>query len=170
MSSRAIRASSNAVAVAAITLRIRSTIWLIPRQRNRSVNIPFCAIEGEVDHNTFLVPSGLSSTLTAGYYSFDRTVGTDPPLQPGSWRVRTRVVPACGLTEVDGADVRVANSRGGTLAILRSAAATKRSSVETRDGPNQVTGYEALLARHVIAAQLLFGPAVSAFSNEQDIA
>ena len=52
-----------------------------------------------------------------------------------------------------------ANSRGGTLAILRSAAATKRSSVETRDGPNQVTGYEALLARHVIAAQLLFGPA-----------
>ena len=32
-------------------------------------------------------------TLTAGYYSFDGTVGTDPPLYPGRRRVRNRVVP-----------------------------------------------------------------------------
>jgi hypothetical protein len=31
--------------------------------------------------------------LTAGYYFFDGTVGTDPPLYPGRRRVRNRVVP-----------------------------------------------------------------------------
>jgi N6-adenosine-specific RNA methylase IME4 len=32
-------------------------------------------------------------TLTAGYYVSDGTVGTGPPLRPGPWRVRNRVVP-----------------------------------------------------------------------------
>ena len=31
--------------------------------------------------------------LTAGYYFGAGTVGTDPPLRPGPWRVRNRVVP-----------------------------------------------------------------------------
>jgi N6-adenosine-specific RNA methylase IME4 len=46
-------------------------------------------IERRSHHST----QRFKSTLTAGHYFDDGTVGTDPPLRPGPWRVRNRVVP-----------------------------------------------------------------------------